>query len=415
MMQKVPKYSFITIFLTAFIDMLGIGLVIPVFGHLFLDAAGILPEGYLLSQRTVMLGLLIASYPFMQFFGAPILGALSDRHGRKKILMISLFGTFLGYLLFAYGLITRNLPLVFFSRMLDGFTGGNISTILSSIADISDPKEKAKNFGLVGMAFGVGFILGPFIGGILSDPGILPWFTSSTPFFFAAVLTALNIIFVIFLFGETSATRTNSHISIFTGFKNIRNALKMRNLRTMFLVIFLFTFGFNFFTQFFQVYLIEKFSYTQSQIGNLFAYMGLWIAVTQGVLTRFLSKRFLPYQIIRMTLLALSVSLTFLLLPNNPVYLFLVLPFIAISNGLTHPNSTAIISNLGAKDSQGEILGINQSIQSLGMTIPPIISGFIAYLHISLPIIIGSACLFLSWLAFMLTYRPEEKKIFHEV
>lgn len=242
---------FITLFFTAFIDMLGIGIVIPVLGHLFLDASGILPGEHALSVRTFLLGLLIASYPLAQFFGAPLLGALSDRHGRKKILVLSLIGTFIGYVLFAYAILTRNLVLLFVSRILDGFTGGNISTVMSSIADISEHKDKAKNFGIIGMAFGLGVIFGPMIGGILADSTVVSWFNPSIPFFFAAFLTLVNILMVSTLFKETLVTRIHTEINLFTGFKNIGKALAMRNLRTMFIVMFLLTFGFNFYTQFF--------------------------------------------------------------------------------------------------------------------------------------------------------------------
>ncbi|MFH2021022.1 MAG: MFS transporter [archaeon] len=414
-MEKTSKASLLTVFITVFIDMLGVGLVIPVFGHLFLDSNGILPPGFELAKRTVLLGLLIASYPLAQFFGAPILGALSDRYGRKKILLISLVGTFIGYIVFAYGILTKNLGLLFISRSLDGFTGGNISTILSALADLSDPKEKAKNFGLVGMAFGLGFILGPFIGGKLADPTIISWFNNSTPFFFAALICLINIFMVILFFVETSNTRTHTNISIFTGFRNIRKALEMENLRTMFIVVFIMTFGFNFFTQFFQVFLIEKFSYSQSQIGNLFGYMGLWIAFTQGILTRKISKFASPEKVLKYSLFMLAIALPFLLVPSKAIYLFMIIPFISMSNGLTMPNQTAVVSNLSARDSQGEILGINQSIQSLGMAMPPLIAGFVISFNRNLPILISSASIFIAWLIFVFVFKGGKKEVFHEV
>lgn len=404
---------FITLFFTAFIDMLGIGIVIPVLGHLFLDINGILPGEYLLFFRTLYLGLLIASYPLAQFFGAPLLGALSDRHGRKKILLISLIGTCIGYIMFAYAIITRNLLILFLSRILDGFTGGNISTIMSSIADISEHKDKAKNFGIIGMAFGIGVIFGPMIGGILSDPSVNPLFSSSTPFFFAAFLAFVNILLVIFAFKETLPVKIHSEINLFTGFKNIKKAMGMENLRTMFLVMFLLTFGFNFYTQFFQVYLIEKFNFSQARIGYIFAYLGIWIAFTQGFLTRIIAKKWQPEQVLKVTLLTLSFFIMLQALPNNPVYFYFVIPFIAFSNGITYPNATAVISNLAAKDSQGEILGINQSIQSLGMAIPPVLAGIIASVNVSLPIFISSFFIFISWIVFI-NFR-KKKEIFHEV
>ena len=403
-----PKTPLATIFFTVFIDLVGVGIIIPVIAPLFLNQDyGILSANSSFATRTIMLGLLTASYPFAQFFGAPILGALSDKYGRKKILIASLFGTFFGYLLFTYGIIAKSLTLLFLSRILDGFTGGNISIALSAISDVSDPKEKAKNFGLVGMAFGLGFIIGPYIGGKLSDPTVFHLFNFSTPFVFAATLCYINIIMVLLRFKETLPSSRHVELSLTTGFKNIAKALKMPGLRTTFIAIFFFTFGFNFFTQFFQVFLIEKFHFTQGQIGDLFAYIGIWIAFSQGFITRGLSKKMAPAKILSFSLLFLGIALFALLLPSQAIYLYCVLPFVAIFNGLSQPNSTAVVSSLADKTMQGEILGINQSFQSLAMTIPPIIAGFIVSINRNLPITVAGISMLVSWLIFKIFYKEK--------
>lgn len=407
-----------TIFITVFIDLLGVGIIIPVLAPLFLSPMhGLLGPEYTATilTRTVLLGFLTAAYPLAQFFGAPILGALSDRFGRRKILLISQAGSLIGYVLFAIGIITKNIPLLFASRMLDGFTGGNISIAMSSIADISDQKEKARNFGLIGMAFGLGFILGPYIGGKLSDPTIVSWFTPSLPFWFAAALCFFNMIQVAFKFPETSKYRRETPVSIFTGMCNVAKAFSMGNVRTMFVSIFFLTIGFNFFTQFFQVFLYQKFGLTMSQIGDLFSYIGLWIAFTQGFLTRFITRKINPESILTVSMVTLSIALMLLLVPEKLWILMCVLPFVAISNGLTLPNSTAIVSNLSDKKSQGEILGINQSIQSLGMAIPPVIAGFAASIDRDLPIFLASCFILIAWLVFIFFFKKKNKETFHEV
>ncbi|HLC50237.1 MAG TPA: MFS transporter [Candidatus Nanoarchaeia archaeon] len=412
-MQK-KNFSILPIFLVVFIDLLGIGVVIPILGPLFLGNE-LLSESYTFSARTILLGFLIASYSIAQFFGSPILGALSDKYGRKKVLFLSLPGTFLGYLLFGVALLQQNLLLLFVSRIIGGFSGGNLSIVMSSIADLSDEKSKAKNFGLVGMAFGLGFIFGPFIGGKLADPTLVSWFNYATPLWFAAILSLFNMLMVANYFKETSTTRLDTKISMLTGFRNIQKAFTIKNLRVIFIIVFLITLGFNFFTQFFQVLLIEKFSFNQSDIGNLFAFVGIWIAFSQGVLTRVLSKKFSPKQILPFSILFLAISLPLLLLPSKLFYLYAANAVIAIFAGLTFPNYTAIVSGLSAKDSQGEILGINQSIQAIGIAIPPIVAGFIVSIHLYLPIIVSAALMFIAWLVFVMFFKEKEKEVFHEV
>lgn len=410
------RNPFLPILFTVFLDLLGFGIAIPVLAPLFLDPhSPVLPLAATLADRTLALGLLLAAYPLAQFFGAPIIGGLSDHHGRKKLLLLSLIGTLAGYLIFGFGIIAGSLPLLFLGRLLDGFTGGNISIALSAIADLSGPKDRSRNFGLVGMVFGLGFIIGPFVGGKLADPSVAAWFDYSTPFLFAALLSALNITLVAWGFRETLSKRSTTPVDPLMGVRNVVRAFSMPNLRAIFLVVFLLTFGFNFFTQFFPVFLIEKFSFTQSQVGDTFAYVGFWVAITQGLLNRKLSSRFAPEAILRYSLALTSLALVLLTLPGEPLALLAVLTLVPLTNGLTYPNYTALVSNLSGPESQGEVLGITQSIQSLAMAIPPIVAGFIVSEDINLPMLVAGAFTFLAWISFIILFRNEDRSEFHEV
>lgn len=410
-----PKLSMLPLFFVVFLSLVGVGVVIPIIAMLFLDkTGGVLPFSTPENIRTIYLGLLIAVYPFVQFFSAPIIGALSDRYGRKKLLITSLIGTTIGYLVFGAGILTKNIFLLFLGRIIDGITGGNIVVAYSSIADVSDQKSKAKNFGIVGMAFGFGFIIGPYLGGVLASPDTVSWFNYATPFWFVALLSALNIFMVIFMFKETLSSPIKTKISALTGMKNIKKAFSMTHLRTVFLVMFLATLGFNFYTQFNQVFLFEKFHFTETDIGNFYAYQGIWIAITQGLINRFFSSKFPPRKIIPITLFGLAITLCIMILPSKAYLLFFIAPFIAIFWGLTYPNALAIISNLSKKDSQGEAMGMNQSFQALAMTIPPIISGFIVSVNLYLPLIVSSSVVLCSWLCFMFFFDHKKEPLFEE-
>ena len=402
------KSILLTIFLTVFIDMLGITIIIPVIPALFFE-----PETAIFSTevaketRSLLYGLLIGVYPLMQFFGAPVLGAFSDKKGRKPMLMLTLIGTIIGYLLFATAIGLEWIGLLFFARMIPGFMGGKIAIILSSIADVSDNESKAKNFGLVGAAFGIGFIMGPMIGGILADSTVVSWFSHQTPFWFTAGLAMINFMLVYFTFPETLKTPQDKPITIFQGFKNIRKSFAKPKLRSVFSVVLLISSGFFFFTQFFAVYLISDFGFSEKDIGFLFGWVGVWLAITQAVFVRMLSKKYKPQQILMVTPLLVSMAVGLVLVPREYWMFFLVQPLIAIAYGMTNPNLTALVSIQASDEEQGEILGIQQSMNSLGQIFPPLIGGYLAGIATWMPIAAGSFLLFLAWVVFIFFFRKK--------
>lgn len=405
------KHPLLPIILTVFLDLLGLGIVIPIAAPLLMTPSeGMLPAAAGLDQRSVALGFLLGIFSVAQFFGAPILGALADKHGRKKILSLSIAGTLIGYVLFAFGIMERSLLLCFLSRALDGFTGGNISVAMSAIADVTEEKDRAKNFGLVGMSFGLGFILGPFLGGLLANPELVSWFNYATPYWFAAALSMVNMVVIRYLFQETLRQPKSGRVHLFTGFGHLARAFRTAQLRGIFAVLFLMVFGFNFFTQFFQVFLIHKFEYGATDIAYLFAYIGLWLAISQGLLTRPLSKRFSVESIVSWTALLCALSLPLLLIPERSWWLYLIVPLIAIFSGLNTPNMTALISMQAGATEQGTILGMRQSVQSVAMALPPIMAGFMTTLDVRLPIWSAGICMALGWLVFQLMVRGKGKQ-----
>ena len=475
-MEKFRKNPLIIIVTTVFIDLLGFSIVIPILAPLLAlpYQSALLPDTAY-DQRLVIFGFLIASYAIAQFFGAPILGQLSDRFGRKPILGISLIGTFVARILFIYGIVVANLPLLFFSRILDGITGGNISIAQSAIADITTKENKAKNFGLIGAAFGLGFVIGPWLGGKLGDSGLITslaqtlpsWIASSStlPLWFATILCLLNIIAFYFLFPETIKEKIKNKFVFFKAITNTISAFKVPKMRVTLATLFLFTLGFTFFTQFLSVYVGGKFeneikqtvdtkiangdikiaipesisqipvpqvkdqaiakykegvtmgfyeAESQSRSSDLFSYIGIWVVIAQGFVVRQLSKRFKSTTLLKWGLILNAASALIFLIPNQFSMLFFIVPLFALSNGLLSPNLQAIISNSADEKSQGEALGGSQSIQSLAQAIPPIVSGYVASVSLNLPIVLSSGLTFLSFLVFALFFKAKSKEILHE-
>ena len=398
-----------TIFLTIFIDMLGVGVIIPIIPVLFFEAdATLFDPTVTQTTRSILYGFLIAAYPLMQFFGAPLLGGLSDKHGRKPVLLVSLVGTLLGYLIFAFAVDVQILWLLFAARMLPGFTGGNIAVILSSIADVSSPEDRTKNFGLVGAAFGIGFVVGPTLGGLLADPTLVSWFSPVVPLLFVAGLTVINLLLVWFKFPETLTERKDSKLDALSGFRNIGTAFRSPNLRSIFFVALLISLGFTFFTQFFGVYLIQEFGWQERDIGFLFGWVGIWLAITQGFIVRRMSGKVLPSRVLQFSIAAVAVSIALLLVPREAWLFYVFNPLIAISYGMTSPNLTSVISKQAGPHEQGKILGINQSMQSLGQFVPPIIAGYLNALDARLPLISAAVLMGIAWLAFLQLNRKKK-------
>jgi DHA1 family tetracycline resistance protein-like MFS transporter len=402
------RSPFAPIFLTIFIDMLGVGIIIPVLPALFFEEGTMLLGPELSYQRRSLLyGLLLASYPFMQFFGAPVLGSLSDRFGRKPMLQISLVGTCVGYFIFGQAILHAHIGWLFFSRMLPGFTGGNIAIVYSAIADVSEESAKAKNFGLVGVAFGLGFILGPTLGGVLADPGVVAWFSPSTPFWFTAALTIVNFILVQGWFRETLQYRRATRIHPFKGLVNIATSMRAPNLRIIFLVVLFQALGFTFFTQFFSVLLIEKIGAGLRDIGFLFGYVGVWLVFTQGVVVRLLSRRVASHVVLKYSMVLLSTAILTLTLPSQLWLFYLINPVVAIFHGITSPNLTAVVSAQAARDQQGEILGINQSMISIGLMLPALIGSWLNTYNVHLPILASSVFILTAWAIYLFVFVPK--------
>ena len=410
----------LAIFTTVFIDLLGFGILIPVFPLLITDGPfRVTPDGWSFTQGMIMLGWLQAIYPFCMFIAAPILGQLSDRHGRRPVLALSIFGTAIGYVLFAIGISTGNLPLLFAARGLDGLTGGNLAVAQAAIGDISTHENRAKNFGYMGAAFGMGFIVGPYLGGKLSSPSVSfyglfdtpHWFGSTTPFWFAAILALLNCTAVLTTFPETIKEKFHGgKIRVGQSLNNVVNGFKSDRLRVILLSSFLFSAGFTFFTTFFGVYLRNKFGFGSSKIGDYFAIVGLCIALSQGLVVGRVAKKLVDYKVLKFSMFGTgAMMLVYFLTPtSSSMYLYMVIPFFAFFNGLCMANTSSLISRSAEMGKQGEAMGIYASVSSLSQVPAAVLVGYITTsITSSQPLIVASMCIGLAGLSFVLLFKPK--------
>lgn len=415
------RHPLMPIFSTIFIDLLGFGILIPVFPLLISPGSPfrVTPETWSFTQGLIMLGWLQAIYPFCTFIAAPILGQLSDRHGRRPVLALSIFGTAVGYVLFAIGISTANIPLLFVARALDGLTGGNLAVAQAAVGDVSTPENRTKNFGVLGVAFGLGFIIGPYLGGKLSSPHVSfyglfdtpGWFGATTPFWFAAIMSFANCASILAFFPETLKEKFHAgRIKAGQSFSNVLSGFKSDRLRVILLAAFLFNSGFTFFTTFFGVYLRNNFNFSSSKTGDYFALVGLFIALSQAVLVRRVAGKLADFKVLRFSLFGTgAMMLIYFFTPtSNQAYLYAVIPFFTAFNGLTMANMSSLVSRSAEMGQQGQAMGIYSSIQSLASVPASILVGYVTSgITSSQPLIISSVCISLGGLAFLTLFKPK--------
>lgn len=385
------------LFATLLLDMIGTGMVFPIIPILFTDptSSSFILFGYSHVAQLFIAGLITSLFGLMQFIAAPILGELSDMYGRKRLLTLGVGVLALSQFCFGFGVEIASLWLILGSRMIAGLAGGNFSIAQAAIADVTEPKDRAKNFGLIGAAFGIGFILGPVLSG---------WIASLTndaaaPFWFAGTLGILNLISVTLFLPETRARQKIEHsFHILKGIRNIQAAIRDHDARPVYLASFLYMSGFSFMTSFLGVLMVTQFGFDAAGVGTFFGVVGAWVVLTQLVILRFLTTYFKERQILRYSLLLLAVAIALYPFMPSAVFLYVLIPFIAIPQGLTMANMTALVSKSVSADKQGAALGISGSLQALAQGTIPLVAGIgSGFIGIAAPFIAGSFFVLMSW------------------
>jgi DHA1 family tetracycline resistance protein-like MFS transporter len=356
----------LVIFVTVFIDLVGFGIVIPVLPFYV--------EGTQFDASPRDVGLLFASYSIMQLIFSPVLGRLSDRHGRRPVLFFSLLGTSLGFFIMGFA---TTLWMLFAGRIIDGVTGGNISTAQAYIADVTTEENRAKGMGLIGAAFGLGFIFGPAIGGILSRWG------AHVPFLFAGGLALANAALLYFVLPETVGPGHPARASAAGGrWSQLARAVRRPRLAFVLGIYFLFVTAFSIMTSSFGLFTLFRFGFDAHDTGWIFAFVGVVGALIQGGLIGRLVKAFgePPLVIAGALMFAASLVLIPLTGPHTGTAALLGLgALFALGNGLATPSLTSLASKSAGAGEQGGVLGVTQSVASLARAVGPLVSAALIY------------------------------------
>jgi MFS transporter, DHA1 family, tetracycline resistance protein len=403
------KPSLLVIFLSVFIDLIGFGIVLPLLPNFAAD--NFQPT---FSAKGVMIGGIIASFSLMQFLFAPAWGRLSDRIGRRPVMLISNLGAAGSYALFAVASTmtgTTGLVWLLISRMFAGVCGANLSVASAYIADISPPEKRSARMGLIGMAFGLGFIFGPALGAF----SIEIFHARQAAGWVAACFCAANFILGWFILGESRKPNSEHYVPR-PKFTQWAHTLSQPKLGILITVFFLATFCFTCFESTFPMLAKNHFSNSgkdlNTRIGYLFTYAGVVAALVQGVIGR-LVKKFGEPKLIFASLIVFAVGLMGLPFAKSLPQILLVLALLAIGSGLNRPPVFGMISLNSSPHEQGANLGVAQSFGALARIIGPIFAAGLFFVHEAMPYLIsGVIALLTSFVAWnFLHKRPATEAV----
>jgi MFS family permease len=406
---KPPRSALGIVFITVFLDLLGFGILIPI-QPFYAESFG---------ARPAVVTLLSASFSVVQFLFAPFLGRLSDSLGRRRIMLLTIAVNALGYALFG---LARNLPMLFAARMISGFGSANLGTAQAIIADVTTKETRAKGMGLVGAAFGLGFIFGPAIGGFFGQLGL------NVPAYVASGLAALNWIFAFFKLPETrrlenpKAGPEPSRARLGLSWSALQEALGRATVPQLLWLYLVGTIAFSLMEQVLGLY-IER-TYAPAALGAesspdhlrqaaaLTAYflvlVGITAALVQGVFIGRLVKYFGERRLVQMGTFLMAVSLALIpVVGNLKVFaIFMALgPVLALATGFTNPSLPSLLSQAVEPGLFGGTLGLGQSLSALGRIVGPSAAGLLFELHHGIPFWVG-AVLMVTCTAVALTLRP---------
>jgi len=418
--MKHKRTAQIILFVIVFIDMIGFGIIIPLlpyYGQTF--AREIQHVGAFLGTEIPPEGLVIAVlfsvYSLMQFIFSPIWGHLSDKYGRRPVLMWNLAGSVISYIIFG---LAGSLLVLFISRVIQGIAGAKIATAQAYITDITPPEKRAKGMGMIGAGLGLGFVFGPAIAGILIslEQTVLafPWLDAflrhniySLPGYFAAFLAFVNFILLYIFLPEPRERNTAdlSNKSKIFSMRRFRTVMANPQLGGLLLIIFLATAAFSSMESMFALWGETVLGINEKTNSYLFAYIGVLIAIIQGGIVGRLAEKFGELRLVILGTATLMISL--FVLPFSPSIWMLmgVLVFLAFGSGINTPSLQSLVSQTSEDKDIGGTLGLSQSTSSLARIIGPIIGGYVYdMLGVSFPFIIGAVIMLvafiLSWWLF---------------
>ena len=386
-MSETSLRRLLPLYIVIFVGFLGYSLMIAVFTPMILrNDNGMLSASSDLTQRSLVLGVLLAAYPLGQFLGSPVLGALSDRFGRRPILIGSLCATTGFYVLIATALAIKSLALLLLACFLAGLSEANIVIAQGAITDTVSREDRNRMFGYVYLSASLAYVVGPLGGGKLADRSLVSWFSYATPYWVVAVLLFGVLISIVAWFPETHP-RARGQAGYLDAFTNLARVVTDRQLRPLYLINFILYLAMFGFFRVYPMYLVDEFHLGVGQVSQFVAYVAVPIVIANVWLVGALSKRARPRTIVMVSALAMGVLMAVIVLPRSQISLWFTLGPTALALAVCLPSCAAMLSLAADDREQGRAMGNNQSMQVGAEALAGIIGGALAAVLIRLPLL----------------------------
>lgn len=395
--QSKSLLSVAPLFLVLFIDSMGLGLLFPILSTMLIDRQSTFLVGdYSDQMRQFLYAITVSIFMLCWFFGAAFLGDLSDKTGRRKSLLICLFGACFGYFISAIAVPLSSLTLLILGRVIAGFTAGSQPIAQAAIVDVSTEEHKARNIGYILLAVSLGFVAGPIFGGVLSDAKLSPYFNFSTPLYFASIISLINAFLLWFFFKETFHKTEKVKLKLHRAIEIFVSAFQHKKVWKLSIVFLVMIFGWSCFFSFVPMNMYYRFHFETVGNSAYMGAMGLGFSIGCGYLVDVLTKRFdkKPIVIVTALLAALTVFLTALQAKLSVI--FVLAFFTGISMACAYSVILVLFSDLVSSEEQGWVMGVTGSIMALSFGITSLGIGSIAHYNPELPIYIASVGLALS-------------------
>ncbi len=390
-------YAIVALVSVIFIDSLGFGLIFPILSPILMDpSSGILAPNVSSSVRDIDYGLVLGVFAVVMFFAAPVLGDLSDQIGRKKILLITLFGSGMSSLICAFAIGVKSIGLLLLGRIVAGLCAGSQTSAQAAMADVSSGKDRIKNLGLISAAGSAGFVFGPLIGGVFSDAKLVSWFSFSTPFYLDAMVAILNCALLMFSFEETYRASGKVVFNITKGLNIFIQAFKRPVIRLMSCILLLLELTFAFYIQFISLDLVTRYHFSSSRLGVFMSFSGLIFALTLGVLIRVIGKFFSDKQLI---IMGLIISIAGYLIPlffHTELFQWIALIPIIVGIGIAYNALLAGFSNSVSEHEQGWVMGVTGAVMAMAWILGAFCASFFFYFNALLLFIAATGFLLLA-------------------